>query len=196
MEWPRRNPSMSSTASKCTRSNTARWSQKTRTASRTSRKDSKTASSISSFDAYFDPVFQTQPIGLFSKLHIVLLLKPGWIATPWLLWSFLDNLGLSLNMIYYVWMINPARTHRTRLLITLQILLQNVFKTKKSVSIKMGEMGFLENKGKTCLHEMDGDSCVECQMVCSYLCGWARLGDIHLVTIKDRVDVSLMCHLA
>ena len=32
---------------------------------------------------------------------------------------------------------------------------------------------------------------VNCQKVCLYLCGWARrLGDIHLVTIKDRVDVS------
>ena len=127
---------------------------------------------------------------MFSKLHIVLLLKPGWIATPWLLWPFLDNLGLSLNMIYSVWMINPARTLRTRLLIALQILLQNIFKTKKNVSIKMGRMGFLENKRKTCLDEMDSDSCVGCQMVCSYLCGWARLEDIHLVTIKDRVDVS------
>ena len=47
-----------------------------------SEKVSKTASPISSFDAYFDPVFQTQSIGLFSKLHIVLLLKPDWIATP------------------------------------------------------------------------------------------------------------------
>jgi hypothetical protein len=127
---------------------------------------------------------------LFSKLHIVLLLKPGWIATPWLLWPFLDNLGLSPNMIYSVWMMNPARALRTRLPIALQVLLQNVFKTKKSVSIKMGKMGFLENKRKTCLDEMDGDSCVGCQMVCSYLCGWARSGDIHLVTIKDRVEVS------
>ena len=33
--------------------------------------------------------------------------------------------------------------------------------------------------------------CVNCQKVCLYLCGWARrLGDIHLITIKDRVDVS------
>ena len=52
---------------------------------------------------------------------------------------------------------------RTRLL--------SVFKTKKIVSIKMGKMGFLGNKRKTWLDEMDGDSCVERQMVCSYLCG-------------------------
>ena len=45
----------------------------------------KTASPISSFDAYFDSVLQTQPIGQISKLFIVLLLKHGWIATPWLL---------------------------------------------------------------------------------------------------------------
>ena len=32
--------------------------------------------------------------------------------------------------------------------------------------------------------------CVNCRMVCSNLCGWARKGDIHLVTIKDRVGVS------
>ena len=32
--------------------------------------------------------------------------------------------------------------------------------------------------------------CVICQMVCSYLCDGARKGDIHLVTIKDRVGVS------
>ena len=37
---------------------------------------------------------------------------------------------------------------------------------------------------------MDGDSCVECHMLGSYLCGCARLGDIHLIIIKDRVDVS------
>ena len=29
----------------------------------------------------FDLVLQTQPIGLFSKLHIVLLLKHSWMAT-------------------------------------------------------------------------------------------------------------------
>ena len=126
---------------------------------------------------------------MFSKLHIILLLKPGWIATPWLLGPFLDNLGLSLNMSYSVWMINLAKTLRTRLLIALQILLLNIFKTKKRVSMKKGKVGCLENKRKTCLDEMDGDSCVGRQMVCSYLCGWARLWDIHLVTIKDRVDV-------
>ena len=32
--------------------------------------------------------------------------------------------------------------------------------------------------------------CEICQMVCSNLCGRARKGDIHLVTIKDRVGVS------
>ena len=31
--------------------------------------------------------------------------------------------------------------------------------------------------------------CVNCQMVYSYLCCRARKGDIHLVTIKDRVGV-------
>ena len=74
-------------------------------------------------------------------------------------------------MICSVWMINPAIMLRTRLLITLQILFQSVFKTKKSMSIKMGKMGFLGNKRKTCLDEMDGDFCVGRQMVCSYLCG-------------------------
>ena len=76
-----------------------------------------------------------------------------------------------MNMIYSVWMINPARALRTRLLIALQILLLNVFKTKKGVGIKMRKMGFLENKRKICLDEMDGDSCVGRQMVCSNLCG-------------------------
>ena len=51
-------------------------------------------------------------------------------------------------------------------------------------------MGFLENKEKRCLDEMDGIFCLNCHMLGSYLCGWARLGDIHLITIKDRVDVS------
>ena len=74
-------------------------------------------------------------------------------------------------MIYSIWMLIAARTLWTQLLTTLQVLIQNVFKTQKSVSIKMGKMGFLENKLKTCLDEMDGDSCVGRQMVCSYLCG-------------------------
>ena len=39
------------------------------------------------------------------------------------------------------------------------------------MSTKMGKMGFLESKRKTCLDEMDGDSCVERQMVCLYMCG-------------------------
>ena len=68
-------------------------------------------------------------------------------------------------------MLIVAGTLRTRLLITLQILIQNIFKTQKSVSIKMGKIGILENKRKTCLDEMDGDSCVGRQMVCSYMCG-------------------------
>jgi hypothetical protein len=34
----------------------------------------------------------------------------------------------------------------------------------------------------------------ELPLVCSYLCGRARKGDIHLVTPKDRVDVT--SHLA
>ena len=107
--------------------------------------------------------------------------KLDWIATPWLLWPFFDNLGLSLNMIYSVWMVNPARALRTRLLLALQILLWDVFKTKKSVSVKMGKTRFKKNKRKTCLDEMDGDFCVGRQMMCSYLCGWARMRDIHLV---------------
>ena len=32
--------------------------------------------------------------------------------------------------------------------------------------------------------------CVICQTVCSCLCGRARKGDIHLITIKDGVGVS------
>ena len=52
------------------------------TASRSSRKALKTASPIPSFDCIFNPVFQTQPIGLFYKIAYDLLLKPLWIATP------------------------------------------------------------------------------------------------------------------
>ena len=33
------------------------------------------------------------------------------------------------------------------------------------------KVDLLENKQKTCLDEMDGDSCVGCQIVCSYLGG-------------------------
>ena len=34
--------------------------------------------------------------------------------------------------------------------------------------------------------------CVSCQMVCMYLCGGAREGDIHLVKLRTE----LVCHLA
>ena len=40
--------------------------------------------------------------------------------------------------------------------------------------------------------EIRGDGwhfCVNCRMMCSCLCGWARKGDIHLVMSKDRVGV-------
>ena len=72
-------------------------------------------------------------------------------------------------MIYSIWMLIAARALRTRLLIALQILIQNIFKTQKSVSIKMGKMGFLENKRKTCLDEMDGDSVWEAKW-CACTC--------------------------
>ena len=78
-------------------------------------------------------------------------------------------------MIYSIWMLIAARTLRTRLLIALQILIQNVFKTQKSMSIKVGKMRFLENKRKTCLDEMDGDSVWEvkwCARTCVVEQGW------------------------
>ena len=52
------------------------------TSSRTFRKALKTASSIPSFDAYFVLVFKNTTYWPVSKLHVVLLLKHGWIATP------------------------------------------------------------------------------------------------------------------
>ena len=90
-------------------------------------------------------VLQNKPIVLFIKLHIVLLLKHGWIATPWLLWPFLDDLDLSLNMICSVWMINPARMLRTLLLITLQNMITMCFQNKMR-EYQNGKTGFLENK--------------------------------------------------
>ena len=78
-------------------------------------------------------------------------------------------------MIYSIWMLIAARALGTRLLIALQILIQNIFKTQKSVSIKMGKMGFLENKRKTCLDEMDGDSVWDtkwCARTCVVEQGW------------------------
>ena len=87
-------------------------------------------------------VLQNKSIVLFIKLHIVLLLKHGWIATPWLLWPFLDDLDLSLNMICSVWMINPARMLKTLLLILSHFKYKyNVFLKKKCVSIQKGENG-------------------------------------------------------
>jgi hypothetical protein len=59
------------------------------------------------------------------------------------------------------------------------------------VSVLKDKNGISENKGKNCLDEMDGISCVKCLMwrTRTFVVenGW---GDIYLVMCKDRVDVS------
>jgi hypothetical protein len=48
----------------------------------------------------FIPVLQTQSIGLFYKMHRFIA-RHGWIATPWLLWLSLDDLGFALLDVNY-----------------------------------------------------------------------------------------------
>ena len=82
--WTRENPSMSSTASKQTRTSSATPNPKDSTSIRTSRKALRTASSIPPFDAYFVPVFINSTYWpVLENCICFACWKHGWIATPW-----------------------------------------------------------------------------------------------------------------
>ena len=80
----------------------------------------------------------------------------------------------------FVWTLIAARTLST--LYTIQL----VFIKKMRVYVGRDKSGVFEKWFRQDGWHFRGI----CHLVCSCLCGRARKGDIHLVTIKDRVGVS------